>query len=120
MKNNTIKRAVMITAIVIAALALFTLPALLWPDEAVARIISWPALFVEWLLHYITFGIGAAFSIGIVIFIANPGNEFKTWFAMVLLCFAFMGLSFLFAWVLLRAGFVVPFSGNSFVPIFGK
>lgn len=118
-KKNTSKRPIIIIAIVIVTLVLFTLPAILWPDTTFARTISWPALFIEWLLHYVSFGIGAVLSVGIFIFVANPGNELKTWGAMVLLCFAFIGLSVLLGWVLLRVGFVVPFTGETFVPIYG-
>ena len=115
--NRTIKKIIGIALIVIVGLALFTLPAFLWPEARFAQVISWPALFIQWLLYYILLGIEGLLWVVAVVNIFVGGYTRSGWGRLVVCLLIGLALFGLVRWVLMTTG-VVPFSDKVFVPVF--
>ena len=115
--NRTIKKIIGITLIVIAGLALFTLPAFLWPKAGFSQVISWPALFIQWLLYYVLLGIEGLLWVVAVVNIFVGGYTRSGWGRLVVCLLIGLALFGLVRWVLMTTGFV-PFSDKVFVPVF--
>lgn len=114
--NHTIKRAAIIVFLILAGLTLLTVPIFLWPEARIAQVISWPALFIEWLLYYILLGIEALLWIVAILNIFVGGYTRSGWGRLMVCLIIGLALFALVRWVLMTAGFV-PFSDKSFVPV---
>lgn len=113
----TMKKTVLISLTAIAVLALFTIPAMLWPEAAFARIISWPSLFIQWLLYYILLATEGLLWTVAVLNIFVGGYTSNAWGKLVVCLLVGLALLGLVRWVLMTTGFV-PFSDKTFVPVF--
>ena len=114
--NKTVKKVVLIVLASFAGLFLLSLPAMLWPEAGFARVVSWPALLLDWLLYYGIFGIECLFWLVAVVNVFVGGYTNDMWGRLVLCLLAGLALLLLVRWPLVSTGFV-PFSDKPFDPI---